>query len=106
MKVTGKKKKLRHELVHFIYRDIEHFAATKNSYSSITASDHFKKGRRARIIDFTLRPLYAFLYRYFVRLGIADGIAGLTISVMEAHAVFLKYIKLYEIQNRLRRFPQ
>jgi len=24
---------------------------------------------------------------------------------MEAHAVFMKYIKLYEIQNKLRRFP-
>ncbi len=106
VKVKGAKKKLRHELIHFIYRDIAHFAATKNTYSSLTASDHFKNGKRARLIDFTLRPLYAFLYRYFVRLGIADGIAGFTISVMEAHAVFMKYIKLYEIQNRLWRFPE
>ncbi len=106
VKVSGKKKKLRHDLTHFIYRDIEHFAATKNTYSSLTAADHFKNGRRAHIVDFTLRPLYAFLYRYLVRLGIADGIAGLTISVMEAHAVFLKYIKLYEIQRKLKRFDR
>ncbi len=106
VKVKGRKKKLQHDLIHFIYRDIAHFAATKNTYSSLTASDHFKNGKRARIIDFTVRPLYAFLYRYFVRLGIADGVAGFTISVMEAHAVFLKYSKLYEMQNRLWRFPE
>ncbi len=104
VKVKGRKKKLTHDLIHFIYLDLAHFAATKNTYSSLTASDHFKNGKRARIIDFTLRPLYAFLYRYLVRLGIADGIAGFTISVMEAHAVFLKYMKLYEIQRKLKRF--
>jgi glycosyltransferase involved in cell wall biosynthesis len=105
VKVHGRKKKLKNDLLHYIYRDIAHFAATKNNYSSLTAADHYKNGRRARIIDFTLRPLYAFLYRYFFRLGIADGIAGFTISVMEAHAVFMKYIKLYEIQRKLRRSP-
>ncbi len=105
LKLKGPKKKMTHDLLHYIYLDVAHFAATKNSYSSLTAADHFKNGRRARVIDFTLRPLYAFLYRYFFRLGIADGIAGFTISVMEAHAVFMKYIKLYEIQNNLRRFP-
>jgi len=106
VKVKGRKKKLRNDILHYIYRDIAHFAATKNAYSTLTSEDHYKNGKRARIIDFTLRPLYAFLYRYFVRLGITDGIAGFTISVMEAHAVFMKYIKLYEIQNRLWRFPK
>ena len=105
VKVKGRKKKLKNDILHYIYQDIAHFSATKNNYSSLTAADHYKNGKRARIIDFTLRPLYAFLYRYFVRLGIADGIAGFTISVMESHAVFMKYIKLYEIQNKLRRFP-
>ena len=105
VKVKGRKKKLKNDILHYIYRDIAHFASTKNTYSSLTAADHYASGKRARIIDFTLRPLYSFLYRYFVRLGFADGIAGFTISVMESHAVFMKYIKLYEIQNKFRRFP-
>jgi hypothetical protein len=105
VKVKVRKNKLKNDILHYIYQDVAHFALTKNNYSSLTAADHYKNGRRARIIDVTLRPFYAFLYRYLVRLGIADGIAGFTISVMEAHAVFMKYVKLYEIQNRLRRFP-
>lgn len=106
IKVQGRKRKLRNDILHYIYSDIAHFASTKNSYSSLTAADHFKNGRKARIIDFTLRPLYAFLYRYFVRLGLADGIAGFTISIMESHAVFMKYIKLYELQHKLGRFSR
>lgn len=104
VKVVGRKKKLKNDILHYIYRDSKHFLTTKNNYSSLTAADHYKNGKRARIIDFTLRPLYAFLYRYFFRLGVADGMAGFTISVIEAYAVFMKYIKLYEIQNKLRRF--
>jgi glycosyltransferase involved in cell wall biosynthesis len=104
VKVFGRKQKLKNDLLHYIYRDVAHFSETKNMYSSLTAEDHFRNNRKARIVDFTLRPLYAFLYRYLFRLGFMDGIAGFTISVMESHTVFLKYIKLYEIRNKLSRF--
>lgn len=60
---------------------------------------------RATLIHFTLRPLYTFLYRYLIRLGFLDGLAGFVISVMEAHCVFMKYMKLYEIRHKLMRFP-
>ena len=106
VQVPGKTRKLKNELLHYIYTDIAHFSATKNSYSTLTALDHYKNGKRARLIDITLRPLYAFLYRYIVRLGVLDGLAGFTISIMESHAVFMKYMKLYELRNRLGRFSR
>lgn len=105
IQVPGTLISLKGDLHHYIYRDMAHFAATKNSYSTLTAIDHNRNGRRATILHFTLRPLYAFLHRYFVRLGVLDGLPGLVISVMEAHCVFLKYVKLYEIQKKLMRFP-
>ena len=104
IQVPGSLASLGGDLIHHIYRDMAHFAATKNSYSSLTAADHDRTGRRATLIHFTLRPLYTFLHRYLVRLGFLDGLPGFVISVMEAHCVFLKYIKLYEIQKKLRRF--
>ena len=105
IQVPGSLASLGHDLFHFVYRDLAHFAATKNSYSTLTAQDHFGTGRRATVIHFTLRPLYAFLYRYLVRLGFLDGLPGFVISVMEAHCVFMKYVKLYELQKKLMRFP-
>jgi len=35
-----------------------------------------------------------------------DGLAGYVISVMEAYGVFLKYLKLYEMQKNLMRFSE
>ena len=103
IQVPGSLARLKNDLYHYIYRDLAHFASTKNSYSTLTAIDHNRTGRRATLVHFTLRPLYAFFHRYLVRLGFLDGLAGFVISVMEAHCVFMKYVKLYEIQQKLRR---
>lgn len=106
VQVPGSLGRLRGDLHHYIYRDLNHFAATKNSYSTLTALDHFRSGRRANLVDLTLRPLYAFLYRYLVRLGFLDGLPGFVICVMESHAVFMKYVKLLELERRLGRFAE
>ena len=105
VQVSGSLGRLHGNLLHFIYRDLAHFAATKNSYSTLTAIDHNRNGRKATLLHVTLRPLHAFMSRYFIRLGFLDGLAGFTICVMEAHCVFMKYLKLYELQHRLMRFP-
>ena len=106
VKVPGKLGRLRGDIEHYIYADLAHFAATKNSYSTLTAQDHFRNGRKARLDDVTIRPLYAFIYRYFFRLGMLDGLAGFTISIMESHTVFMKYLKLFELQRKLGRFSR
>ncbi|HET6420723.1 MAG TPA: glycosyltransferase family 2 protein [Geobacteraceae bacterium] len=106
VKLPGSLGRLKNDLVHYIYCDISHFANTKNAYSTATAGDHFNSGRKAHFVDFTLRPIYAFVYRYFIRLGFLDGLAGFVICVEEAHGVFLKYIKLFEMEKKLVRISE
>ena len=92
------------DLTHFIYRDLNHFSETKNRYASRTALDHFHKGKRATLFHLTVRPVATFFIRYLIRLGILDGLPGYVICVMESYGEFLKYLKLYELQQRLGRF--
>ena len=106
IQVPGSLGKLKGDLFHYIYRDLAHFAATKNSYSTLTAEDHFRNGRRATFVHFTLRPLWSFFSRYLFRLGVLDGLPGFVICVMEAHCVFMKYVKLWALQNGMRRFNE
>lgn len=105
IQVPGSLASLKGDLHHYIYRDMNHFAETKNRYATRTARDHFRTGRKSTLIHITLRPLFTFFDRYLIRRGILDGLAGYVISVMEAYGVFLKYIKLYEMQRKLMRFP-
>jgi hypothetical protein len=47
-----------------------------------------------------VHPPAAFLRNYVLRRGFMDGSAGLTISLVNAYAVFLKFAKLWELQHR------
>jgi hypothetical protein len=52
------------------------------------------------VVDLVVHPPLAFLRNYIVRGGIRDGAAGFIISRMNAYYVFLKFAKLWELQNR------
>ena len=50
-------------------------------------------------------PRLAFLRNYILRGGFRDGEAGLLVSKLNSYYVFLKYVKLFEMQ-RLARVPE
>jgi hypothetical protein len=81
------------------------YAARTALYSNISAIEYHKKGKRAKWHHFTIRPLYTFLYRFFFRLGFVEGARGFVISFMGAVGTFLKYSKLYELQNSMNNLP-
>jgi hypothetical protein len=46
-----------------------------------------------------IKPIAAFLKRYIVQLGFLDGKPGFIISVFGAWGVFLRYVKIWRIQQ-------
>jgi len=56
-------------------------------------------GRRAGLLQIGGHPPLAFARNYLLRGGIRDGIPGFIISALNAHYVFLKFAKLWEIQR-------
>jgi len=44
-------------------------------------------------------PRLAFLRNYILRGGFRDGAAGLLVSKLNSYYVFLKYVKLFEMQR-------
>jgi glycosyltransferase involved in cell wall biosynthesis len=87
--------RLRHDLQHYAYRDLGHHHATMDKYTTLAAEDMYAAGRRAGWFELACHPLAAFLRNYLLRRGVADGLPGLIISVMNAHYVFLKFAKLW-----------
>ena len=91
---------LRHELQHYAYRDISHHLATIDRYTSLAAEQWFAEGRRTSALEMLVHPRLAFLRNYLLRGGIREGAPGLLVSRMNAYYVFLKFAKLWELQNR------
>ena len=69
-------------------------------YAEWAAQDMYEKGIRAKFIHFMLRPLGKFVIHYFLKKGFLDGIRGFILCKIAAFSVFLKYYKLYHIQNK------
>ena len=90
--------RLRHDLEHYSFRDLRDHLDRINLYSSLAALQLHEAGRRAGALDLLLRPPAAFLRNYLLRRGFLDGTAGLTLSLVNAYSVFLKFAKLRELQ--------
>jgi hypothetical protein len=57
-------------------------------------------GRRTWPLDLLVHPPAAFLRNFVLRRGFLDGGVGLTLSLVNAYAVFAKFAKLWELQRR------
>lgn len=97
--VDGRRGQLRHELEHYSYRDLADHLDRINHYTTLAARQMQEAGRRAGVLDLLLHPPAAFLRNYVLRRGCLDGSVGLTLSIVNAYAVFLKFAKLLELQR-------
>jgi len=100
VEVSGNASPLRNHLLHYSFSGIGDILAKMNRYSDLSARQMFERGRRSGISDLTVRPAFAFLKTYFLRLGILDGLEGLMISVTTAMLTFAKYVKLRELERK------
>lgn len=98
--LEGSPGRLHGELEHHPYRDIAHHLRTIDRYTSLAAEQMRKNGRRAGVSDLALQAPAAFLRNYLLRGGVRDGAAGLLVSILNSYYVFLKFAKLWELQQR------
>ena len=80
---------------HYTYRDWNQYISKMNQYSSIGAKNNYLKGKKCGVIkDIVLRPFFAFLKMYLLKLGILEGWLGFVLCVNYAGYTQNKYIKL------------
>lgn len=97
---NGLTKKLDGDILHEQDLDLHTYLLRIARYANMSAADYFAKGKRAKWHHVSVRPVATFFQRYLIRLGFLDGVQGFVISVMGAISTFLKYMRLYEIQNK------
>ena len=101
VQIEGEVGILKNDLLHYPYHGIiSGQLQTVNDFSGLIAEDMYEKGKRFRLLLLLFRPLFKFLEVYFLKLGFLDGLAGFIIAATSAYAVFVRYVKLREIENR------
>jgi glycosyltransferase involved in cell wall biosynthesis len=86
---------LKGDILHYSYYSIAEHVAQNNKFSTIAAESLFTNGKRTRLLNIIINPLWAFMQSYFIKAGILDGLFGFVIAIQISHMTFLKHIKLY-----------
>ncbi|MEQ6121100.1 glycosyltransferase family 2 protein [Reichenbachiella sp. MALMAid0571] len=86
------------DILHYSYHSIDQHIGQINKFSSISAEEKARKGKKVNVIvHLILYPYWIFLKTYFLKLGFLDGYYGFVISVLNSYYRFLKYVKLKQI---------
>ncbi len=81
---------------HNNYTSISQFITRAVRYSGIQADELFAADYKLKTSDFILKPIQEFNNRFFFAEGYKDGFHGLIFSILQAFAIALIYIRLWE----------
>jgi glycosyltransferase involved in cell wall biosynthesis len=102
VELEGKVGRLRGDLLHEPYRNLEHHLAKIDQYTTTMARGAIARGRRASAWNLVVNPLARFVRFYVLRAGFLEGWRGFVLASLAAHYVRLKYTKML-VQERVER---
>lgn len=98
---SGKVGKTKSKFLHYTCWTIDAYMKTLNRYTTWSAQDMHKRGRRATILSTIVHAPWRFFHTYFLRLGFLDGWAGLQVSILSSCYICVKLAKLWEMDFAL-----
>ncbi len=96
----GKVGKLKHDLLHNTFENLEQLMVKINQYSTAGAQMMHEKNKTATLKKAVGRAVWAFIRTYFLRAGFLDGREGFMVSVSTAEVTYYRYTKLMLLNER------
>jgi glycosyltransferase involved in cell wall biosynthesis len=96
LEIDGAIGQLRNDIIHYTDPNIYHYFSKYNRYTTLAADELYRNGKRSRMTDLLIRPLWQFIRMYVIRMGMFDGIQGFLLALFSSSYVFTKYAKLRE----------
>ncbi len=94
-------------VVKRLYAPFKHYGETSiqvklekiNRYSALAAQQKYDRGKRCSAPRLFLYPVFYFFRQYFIKRQIFNGVAGVINATLNSYYAYLKYAKLYELQQ-------
>lgn len=97
VEVQGKIGDLNVVIEHYTESRLNKIIQKIDRYSTLGAQTAFQEGKTSSTGGAFVRACWTFIQDYFLRLGILDGMPGLTLAVTDSINKFFKYAKLSEL---------
>ncbi len=88
---------LHNPLLHYTYKNFDHYVNKLNHYSDLQSLESFQKNKKVNFFHFLIKPLFRFIKHYFIKQGFRDGYVGFVIAYLQSYAVFSRYVKLWQL---------
>lgn len=99
VETKGKTKELNHVILHYSYKNLDHYFRKFNQYTSIGALK-LKQQNKSRNLAFCVLAFPIYFTKHFIFYGnILNGRAGFIWSYLNAWYHTVKYLKLYELNQ-------
>lgn len=103
LQYKGKSGVLQGHMLHDSYASYHAYVNKMNSYTSLNAEKALKKGKNYSLLQVLIKPKFQFFRKYILNLNFLNGIEGYYWSKLSAYYVFLKCLKVREINKQKQR---
>lgn len=90
---------LKGDLIHYTYKDLEHYLTKSAHYAAEWALQRHNAGRKTSLLNGMMHGIACFIKMYFARAGFLDGKQGFLLAALSAHSTFVKYADLWVRNN-------
>ncbi len=94
--------KCKGDLLHYTYKDMNHYLVKSAHYAAIWAQDKKLSGKKTNLTTAVLHGIGCFVKMYLLRLGFLDGKQGFLLALLSAHSTFVKYADLWSSQFSIK----
>jgi hypothetical protein len=84
------------DLLHYSFKNIQHYLVKHVQYSTVFLQTQQSKGKRWSLLHTLFRPWWRFTRAYVLKLGFLDGFPGLWIALATAFFTFDRYSRMHE----------
>jgi glycosyltransferase involved in cell wall biosynthesis len=97
----GSISRLKNRMAHDTYKGkgLEAHLLKGQRYTTWAALDRVNKIKKVTLYHLLIKPIFAFLKRYILQLGVLDGKPGFIISCMGSWNVFIRNVKVWRMHN-------
>lgn len=90
-----KVQRLRGDLLHYPYRDMQHYVLKVAGYTASWAQQQHARGKRTSLLQGIGHAIACFIRMYIFKAGILDGAQGFVLATVGAYTTFIKYADLW-----------
>jgi glycosyltransferase involved in cell wall biosynthesis len=98
--IEGPVGRLPGDLLHYTCESVSQHLSSLDRYTTLAARDLWSRGKRSRPLNGLLPAISAFLKAYALKQGFRDGAQGFLIACFASYYNFVKYAKLWELEQK------